>query len=76
LAFLATFFFGLTFLATFFAACPTFFTSGFGASAGASSGVPISGFGAHRSIGCLFDDSFNVVHIEPPSVDNARTIER
>src|ERR1700751_5790101 len=31
--------------------------------------------GAYR-IGRLFDDSFHVVHIEPPSVDNARTIER
>ena len=30
--------------------------------------------GAYR-IGRLFDDSFHVVHIEPPSVDNARTIE-
>jgi hypothetical protein len=39
-------FFGLTFLATFFAARRIFFISGFGASAGASGGVPISGFGA------------------------------
>jgi len=41
---------------------------------GASGWVPISGFGTstgasvnvlNASIGCMFDDSFNVVHIDP-----------
>jgi len=47
----------------FLCCLPPFFISGFGASAGASSGVPIAA-------------SVYVVHIDPPSVDNARIIER
>src|SRR5215469_10789611 len=67
LAFLPTLFFGLTFLATFFAARRTFFSSCFERGAH----LRLRHFrwclrrDAYRRISCLLDDSFNVVHLTP-----------